>query len=96
MTLPDGTTHAGGTSSPETGSKEIRAEPFASQVNIGNVALCAAAWNRAYIDELRHFPNVAYDDQVDASSRAFMRLMEIAGPMDIPDEVMIWARRKAR
>ena len=34
------------------GSKETRAEPFAAQVQGGNVALKAAAWNRAFMDEL--------------------------------------------
>jgi predicted phage terminase large subunit-like protein len=63
-------------SSPETGSKVTRAEPYASQCNVGNVALVRAPWNRAYIEELRVFPNGAHDDQVDASSRAFAALVK--------------------
>lgn len=55
----------------ETGDKATRADPFASQVNIGNVSLLRAAWNRTYIEELAAFPSGSHDDQVDASSGAF-------------------------
>ncbi|AYN86401.1 phage terminase large subunit [Commensalibacter melissae] len=55
----------------ETGNKIARADPFASQVNIGNVSLLRANWNRSYLDELSDFPNGSHDDQVDASSGAF-------------------------
>lgn len=57
-----------------TGSKETRAEPYAAQVEAGNVVLARGAWNAAYIDELCMFPNGAHDDQVDASSGAFGKL----------------------
>jgi len=57
-----------------TGAKEVRAQPFASQCGISNVALVAADWNAVYLDELSVFPNGRYDDQVDASSGAFTRL----------------------
>jgi len=60
--------------SPETGDKVTRARPFAAQVNVGNVALAGGGWVDAYKDELRSFPNGKFDDQVDASSRAFMEL----------------------
>jgi predicted phage terminase large subunit-like protein len=63
-------------SSPETGNKVTRAEPYASQVNVGNVSLVKAPWNRAYVDELRMFPGGKHDDQVDASSRAFAALIK--------------------
>jgi len=62
-------------SSPETGDKVVRARPFASQVNGGNVLMLRGPWNTAYIDELRVFPNGRYDDQVDGSSRAFNALI---------------------
>ena len=62
------------TSSPETGDKVTRARPFAAQVNVGNVALAGGGWVDAYRDELMGFPHGKYDDQVDASSRAFMEL----------------------
>jgi predicted phage terminase large subunit-like protein len=57
-----------------TGSKEVRAEPFACQAEAGNVRLLRAPWNAAFIDELCSFPNGSYDDQVDASSGAFNKL----------------------
>src|SRR5690606_11452447 len=50
---------------PVSGSKETRADPFAAQVNEGNVVLVRGAWNAAYVEELRGFPNGKNDDQVD-------------------------------
>lgn len=63
--------------SPETGDKVTRAEPFAAQVNVGNVLLLDdGTWNsKALIAELRDFPNGKHDDQVDALSRAFVELI---------------------
>jgi len=63
-----------------TGSKEVRAAPFAAQAEAGNVYLVRAPWNNAYIDELCMFPNGANDDQVDASSLAFSKVAA-AGPL---------------
>jgi predicted phage terminase large subunit-like protein len=54
-----------------TGSKELRADPFSSQLNAGNVKLVRGEWNKAFIDELRTFPKGRHDDQVDAVSLAF-------------------------
>jgi predicted phage terminase large subunit-like protein len=59
---------------PVSGSKEIRADPFSSQVNAGNVRLVRGEWNRAFIEELRSFPGGKFDDQVDAVSDAFTEL----------------------
>lgn len=59
-----------------TGSKELRAGPFAAQCEAGNVRLVRGAWNDAYIDELCDFPNAKNDDQVDASSGAFEDLTQ--------------------
>lgn len=53
------------------GDKEERADPFSVQVNLGNVYMVEEFWNRDYLDELEHFPNSRYKDQVDASSGAF-------------------------
>jgi predicted phage terminase large subunit-like protein len=54
-----------------TNAKEIRADPFSSQLNAGNVKLVRGAWNKTFIEELRAFPNGRHDDQVDAASMAF-------------------------
>ena len=59
----------------ETGSKETRADGFASQTNAGNVSLCRANWNSAFIEELRQFPTGKHDDQVDAVAGAFNELV---------------------
>jgi predicted phage terminase large subunit-like protein len=60
--------------SPETGSKELRAEPFAAQAQAGNVALVRGNWNDALLDELEAFPVGRLKDRVDACSRAFAAL----------------------
>lgn len=68
---------------PVSGSKEVRADPFAAQMNAGgkgepgNVRLKRAAWNEAFVEEYRAFPNGTWDDQVDAGSDAFN---EVAPP----------------
>lgn len=66
------------TSSPESGDKQIRAEPVAAQCNVGNVLVLIGPWNQKFADELRVFPNGTHDDQVDALSRAFAQLMNIS------------------
>ncbi len=58
-----------------TGSKVIRASPLSAQWEVGNVKLLEAPWNKAYLDEMAAFPNGVHDDQVDASSGAFAKLM---------------------
>jgi predicted phage terminase large subunit-like protein len=80
--------------SPETGDKVTRARPFAAQVNVGNVALAGGVWVDCYREELRSFPHGKYDDQVDASSRAFMELSAVRGPMTVSAEVLEWASRR--
>lgn len=57
-----------------SGSKEVRADPFAAQWQAGNVRIVAASWNRDYVDEHEHFPNGKYKDQVDASTGAFNKI----------------------
>lgn len=54
-----------------TGSKEVRAMPFAAACEAGLVELERGPWNQAFIDELCGFPTGAHDDQVDAASDAF-------------------------
>ncbi len=57
-----------------TGDKATRAEPFSAQVNAGNVRLVRGEWNRAFIEELRAFPQGKHDDQVDAAADAFNKV----------------------
>ena len=54
-----------------TGDKVTRAEPYAAQVQGGNVILVRGEWNRAFIDEHEHFPFGKTKDQVDAAGAAF-------------------------
>ncbi|WP_045737066.1 phage terminase large subunit [Xanthomonas sp. MUS 060] len=75
------------TSSPESGDKVTRAKPLAAQINVGNVLMLRAPWNDALINEMRMFPNGAFDDQVDALSRSFSELIsppEPARAMRVP------------
>jgi predicted phage terminase large subunit-like protein len=58
-----------------TGDKRLRAEPLAIQAQAGNVRLLRAPWNKAFLDELEEFPVGRHDDQVDAASGAFGRLV---------------------
>jgi predicted phage terminase large subunit-like protein len=60
-----------------TGNKVFRADPYSVQVNNGNVKLLTGAWNKDYVDELKHFPNSTYKDQTDASSGAFAKLTSL-------------------
>lgn len=55
----------------ETGDKVTRAQPFAAQVNVGNVSMVKGPWNDALKNELRLFPNGKYDDQIDACAGGF-------------------------
>lgn len=63
-------------SSPESGSKDVRAMPFSSQCNVGNVVLVAGAWVEPFLNELKSFNGEGklHDDQVDAASRSFSYL----------------------
>lgn len=61
--------------SPESGSKEIRAQALASQAEAGNVAIKLAPWNREFLEELEKFPMGQFKDQVDACSRGMSELI---------------------
>jgi predicted phage terminase large subunit-like protein len=62
---------------PSTGSKPVRAIPFASAVSNKNVYLIAAGWNTQFLDEAEQFPTTkVHDDQVDAASYAFNLLFD--------------------
>jgi len=58
-----------------TGNKAYRADPFSVQVNDGKVWMLKGDWNEKYKDELKHFPNSKYKDQVDGSSGAYNYLI---------------------
>ena len=58
----------------QSGSKETRAEPLASQVEIGRVNVLKRTWTKAWLDELRFFPKSRFKDQVDATASAFNEL----------------------
>ena len=55
-----------------TGSKELRATPFAAQWQNGNIDIMAAEWNEMYFNQLESFPESLHDDMVDASADAFV------------------------
>lgn len=59
---------------PVSGSKEVRATPFAAQWQNGNVEVLLAEWNEIYFSQLESFPESKHDDMVDASSDSFSEL----------------------
>jgi predicted phage terminase large subunit-like protein len=80
---------------PSSGSKEVRADAFASQCEQGNVYVVDAHWSEQYLEELTAFPTGANDDQVDCSSNAFHRLAVGDGdygpiPVGVPRESWGW------
>jgi predicted phage terminase large subunit-like protein len=68
-------------------SKVLRAEPFAAQVQGGNVYLHAGSWVQDFLEEAESFPNSPHLDQVDAAAMAFHHLTK--GPGYDPE---IWER----
>lgn len=72
---------------PETGTKEQRAEPFSVQCEAGNVYLLQTGdvdkdrWIEPFLEELCLFPGGVLKDQVDAVSGAFARLVMAKGPV---------------
>jgi len=65
-----------------TGPKEIRAEPYAAQVQAGQVSIKAADWNRPFLEEHESYPMGRYKDQVDATAGAFNKLVSQIGSYD--------------
>ncbi len=53
-----------------TGSKAVRANPFSTAAENGNVLLVRGDWINAFLDEAESFPEGEHDDQVDACSGA--------------------------
>ena len=56
-------------------SKETRASPFILQCQSGNVKLLDGQWIEDFLRELESFPYGFHDDQMDAASGAFSRLV---------------------
>lgn len=54
-----------------TGKKEDRADPYAAQVQAGNVSIVRAEWNKDYLSEHEMYPNGRLKDQIDATAGAF-------------------------
>lgn len=70
------------TAIPESGSKEVRAEPMAAQWQAGNFDVLIADWNEDYFNQLESFPMSKFKDMVDAGSSAFSQL-ELKKTFDI-------------
>lgn len=56
------------------GSKDVRMEPLAAQIEAGNVYMLRGPWNQEYLDELRGQPAATIKDYADASSGAFAKV----------------------
>jgi predicted phage terminase large subunit-like protein len=64
---------------PVTGDKATRSEPLESAFQGKLVFLIQGAWNEIFIDECVSFDRGKYDDQVDAASSAYNKLLEMIG-----------------
>jgi predicted phage terminase large subunit-like protein len=62
--------------SPESGSKETRAMPFASQCKAKNVVLVRGPWNRTFVMQAKSFPRGMFKDIVDAASRGYAQIVK--------------------
>lgn len=67
---------------PVSGSKILRATPFAAQWQNGNIYILIAEWNDMYISQLESFPESKHDDMVDCSADAFIECAEAAFNID--------------
>ena len=77
-------------SEPASGSKVHRAEPFAAQMEAGNVQIVQARWTHDFVEELVSFPFGEYDDQVDAVSGAVNKLSSRPGPATAVKSPWAW------
>jgi predicted phage terminase large subunit-like protein len=75
------------TAKPSTQKKEIRARPFRSQCEAGNVYMVRASWNETALQELEVFDRGSYDDIVDGLSTAFN---ECASGAEIRQVDVLW------
>ena len=64
---------------PVTGDKATRSEPLESAFQGKMVFLLQGAWNAAFIDECVAFDRGKHDDQVDAASSAYNKLLQMIG-----------------
>jgi phage terminase large subunit-like protein len=55
-------------------SKEVRAEPFCSQVQASNIWLHAGAWIDDFLEEAGNWPASPIKDQIDACAMALSHL----------------------
>lgn len=80
------------------GIKEIRANPVSSYAENGNVRMVRGPWNRDLLNELVMFPTKGvHDDQVDAISGGFAKLVGRPGIIDYYAELAKEVRdRKAK
>jgi len=62
-----------------TGDKATRSEPMESAFQGGLIFLMKGAWNDVFIDECVAFDRGKNDDQVDAASGAYNKLLEMIG-----------------
>lgn len=64
----------------ENGDKSTRFGPFSTQAEHGRVKIVRGSWNSTYVAELEAFPTKGVkDDQVDATSGGYRRLIGGAG-----------------
>lgn len=78
-----------------SGNKIVRADPFASQAEAGNVKVKRAHWTSGYITEMCDFPSGKFDDQVDGSSGAFAKLA-LSDADDEGEPAIQYVKRTAR
>jgi predicted phage terminase large subunit-like protein len=78
----------------QSGSKELRAEPLASQIEIGKVSVLKRVWTKAWLDELRFFPKSKFKDQVDATASAFNELSALTRRNRKTPQLMVVGERQ--
>lgn len=74
---------------PVSGDKETRADPWSSALEADNVRILKGNWNQVFVEEHLSFPNGRNDDQVDAASSAYVKLVN-----DLETGMAAFARRK--
>jgi hypothetical protein len=68
-------------------SKELRADPMASQAGVGNLSIRSAPWNAEFLAEVDGFPDGGTIDMVDAAAHAFNNLAAIQEDILPSDEM---------